>query len=172
VSPTAGAGVCAGPADQRAKVAKDLVRRILRALADVDDPEYPGVSIVDLGLLERLDVDERGAVRVGLVPTFTGCPALAVIAAEAEAAAGSVDGVSSATVQWLMSPVWSVERVSGEARAALARSFTVAVPIGGAGATCPRCDSPTREQSRFGPSRCRSVHRCDGCGEVVEVLRS
>ncbi len=172
MSPTAGDGVYGGSADPRVEVESDLVRRIRRALADVDDPEYPGVSIVGLGLLERLDVDERGAVRVGLVPTFTGCPALAVIAAEVEAATGSVDGVSSATVKWLMSPAWSVERVSTEARAALARDFTVAVPIGGTAATCPRCDSMTRELSRFGPSRCRSVHRCGGCGEVVEVLRA
>ena len=172
MSPTTGGGVCGGSADPRAEVAPGRVRRIRRALADVDDPEYPGVSIVGLGLLERLDVDERGAVRVGLVPTFIGCPALAVIAAEVEAATRSVDGVSSATVKWLMSPAWSVERVSKKARVALAQGFTVAVPTGGTGATCPRCDSLTREQSRFGPSRCRSVHRCGGCGEVVEVLRA
>ncbi len=49
------------------------------AVATVTDPEYPDISITDLGLVESIDIDGRAAT-VGLIPTFSGCPALAMIA--------------------------------------------------------------------------------------------
>ena len=69
-----------------------LEEAVRSAVAGVDDPEYPGVSIVDLGLLEQVRVD-HGHVEVGLIPTFSGCPALAVIADEVRGAVGDVEGV-------------------------------------------------------------------------------
>ncbi len=143
-----------------------------RAVCSVDDPEYPGVSIADLGLLETLKIDEDGTVTIGLVPTFSGCPALAVIAEDVTAAVEAVPAVTSVEVEWLTNPVWAPERISHDARVVLAESFTVAVQIGRVPAACPRCGGPTEEQSMFGPSRCRSVHRCAACSETVEVVRA
>jgi ring-1,2-phenylacetyl-CoA epoxidase subunit PaaD len=142
------------------------------AIAGVDDPEYPGISIVDLGLLERLDVTADGTVSVGLIPTFSGCPALAMIRDDVHAAVAAVPGVTTVDVQWLSAPTWSVDRIGPETRAAIGREFTVAVRIGTAAPACPRCGAPTTEQSMFGPSRCRSVNRCTACAETVEVMRS
>lgn len=144
---------------------------VLEALASIDDPEYPGVSIVDLGLVERVDIDENGRVHVGLIPTFSGCPALAVIADDVSDALMRVPTVSSAEVEWLSSPSWSVDRVSDRARSQLASDFTVAVELPSETAQCPRCGAPTTERSMFGPSRCRAVHTCDACSETIEVMR-
>ncbi|MEE2959035.1 MAG: iron-sulfur cluster assembly protein [Actinomycetota bacterium] len=146
--------------------------RVRAAIASVDDPEYPGISVVDLGLLETLDVTLDGHVVVGLIPTFSGCPALSMIANDVRAVVGSVDDVSSCDVRWLGAPAWTVDRVTAEARQAMAREFTVAVRIGVEPVSCPRCDAPTTETSLFGPSRCRAVHSCPACSEVVEVMRS
>jgi ring-1,2-phenylacetyl-CoA epoxidase subunit PaaD len=142
------------------------------AVASIDDPEYPGISIVDLGLLESLEVNPDGSVVVGLVPTFSGCPALQVIADDVAEAVAAVAGVTDAQVRWLNTPVWSPERVSHDARQVLAQSFTVAVQIGGGDVACPRCGTMTSHQSMFGPSRCRAVHRCPSCQETVEVVRA
>jgi ring-1,2-phenylacetyl-CoA epoxidase subunit PaaD len=150
-------------------VATDLAQAVRAAVAAVDDPELPGVSIVELGLLERLVVDD-GAVTIGLIPTFSGCPALSVIAERVEAAAMTVEGVRGVDVTFLDAPAWSVERISGTARERLAAGLTIAVERDGR-APCPRCGAETVEQSMFGPTRCRAVHRCPGCGEVVEVMR-
>ena len=160
------------PGDPGYRVNPDLELAVHQAVASIDDPEYPGVSIVDLGLLEAIEIDDHGAVAVGLVPTFSGCPALAVIAADVSKAVEAVDGVASASVTWLTSPAWTVERISHDARQQLASEFTVAVEIGRRAPECPRCGAPTVEQSLFGPSRCRSVHRCSSCHETVEVMRS
>lgn len=135
---------------------------VYSAIATVDDPEYPGISIADLGLLERIAV-QNGKAEIGLIPTFSGCPALSVIAEDVVEAVSEVEGVTSVDVTWLRSPVWSVDRVSSEAKNMLADDFTVAVQIGGAAPTCPRCGSETEERSLFGPSRCRGVHRCPSC---------
>lgn len=140
------------------------------AVATVDDPEYPGVSIVDLGLLESLEVEGTSA-RIGLIPTFSGCPALAMIRDDVTTAVQAVEGISHVTVEWLRSPAWSSDRVTEAGRAALAQEFTVSVQVGSRSATCPRCGSPTERQSIFGPSRCRAVHRCANCNETVEVMR-
>ncbi len=141
------------------------------AASSVNDPEYPGISIVDLGLLERITVDPAGTATIGLIPTFSGCPALAVIADEVSAAVEELNDIDTCTVEWLTSPAWHTDRISHEARSCLERKFTVAVQLGERSPTCPLCASTTVEQSMFGPSRCRSVHTCTGCGETVEVMR-
>lgn len=148
----------------------DLQLALHEAVASVDDPEYPGISIVDLGLLERLECHE-GVATIGLIPTFSGCPALATIASDVCEAVANVRGIYRAEVTWLKSPTWTIDRVSADAAAVLAKEFTVAVEIGKRRTRCPICGSTTTLQSMFGPSRCRSVHTCDGCGETVEVMR-
>jgi metal-sulfur cluster biosynthetic enzyme len=53
---------------------------IWRALRDVPDPEIPVSSLVDLGVILRIELDEVARhVRVLLLPTFTGCPAIAIM---------------------------------------------------------------------------------------------
>lgn len=154
--------------------ALDMVRfeaQVHSAVSSVDDPEYPGISIVDLGLLETITVSPDGTASIGLIPTFSGCPALAVIAEDVATAVQQLPDVTSCTVEWLSAPAWHADRVSHEARSCLERKFTVAVQIGERSPTCPLCASKTVEQSMFGPSRCRSVHTCTGCGETVEVMR-
>ncbi len=143
---------------------------VQHAIAQVDDPEYPGVSIVDLGLLEAVEIT-GSHVAVDLIPTFSGCPALEMIRADVEAAALAVAGVTTAAVRFLNSPVWTPARINEAGRAALAEQFTVAVQIGTTPPECPRCGTPTDEKAMFGPTRCRSVHRCPNCNEVVEVIR-
>ena len=59
--------------------AEPLWQAVASAVSTVDDPEYPGVSIVDLGLLESIDVNADGHGTVSLTPTFSGCPALGMI---------------------------------------------------------------------------------------------
>lgn len=145
---------------------------IQAAVATVDDPEYPGVSIVDLGLLESCRLDQSGTATVELVPTFSGCPALAVIAEDVATAVSAVPGVTAVDVVWLRTPVWTTDRVSATGLAALADQFTVAVEIGRTAPTCPRCGGELTPDSMFGPSRCRSVARCRACTETVEVMRA
>lgn len=149
-----------------------IEQRVRAAVASVDDPEYPGISIVDLGLLETIAVAEDGReITVGLIPTFSGCPALEMIAGDVRSAVQRDLPGRAVAVEWRRAPAWSTERISPEARSIMADRFTVAVQVGARAATCPRCGAPTEQRSMFGPSRCRAVHRCESCRETVEVMR-
>lgn len=147
-----------------------LLCEVHEAIGLVEDPEYPGLSIVDLGILESVRRTPLG-VRVGLVPTFSGCPALAVIAGDVRDAVAGVGGAGVVEVVWLRSPAWSTERLSARALKVLAEDFTVSVQIRSQAPLCPRCGAQTTPHSIFGPSRCRSVHVCGRCREPIEVLR-
>lgn len=142
------------------------------AVAAVDDPEYPGVSIADLGLVETVELD-GAAARIDLVPTFVGCPALELIGADVRAAVEALPGVESVDVRFVFEPLWSTARITERGRRLLAERFTVAVPTPPTAVTCPRCGSTdVVEASPFGPSPCRAIHRCEACREPVEVVRS
>lgn len=151
------------------RAVESTVDDVLDVLRGVDDPEYPGVSIVDLGLVA--DVRARGGrVAVDLIPTVSGCPALEMIATDVRGVLNAAG--MEADVRFVSSPVWTPARIAAEARAALAERFTVAVAIGQRDAECPRCGSSSLvETSMFGPTRCRSIAQCQRCGEHVETIR-
>ncbi len=140
------------------------------ALSSVDDPEYPGVSIAELGLVAAVRIAD-GGVDVDLVPTFSGCPALAMIAADVEASVGAVAGVARVAVRFVDTPVWTPERIAPDARRRIAADFTVAVDLPSTPAVCPRCGGRLVLESLFGPTRCRDVRRCVACDEWIETIR-
>ena len=147
------------------------VTDVLDALRTVDDPEYPGVSVVDMGMIVAAEVTD-GRVKVELITTFSGCPALDVISSEIARAVGALDGVTEVKVR-RSAEAWHTSRLSEHARTVMARDFTVAVSAPGKPMECPRCgETALVEQSPFGPARCRAVHRCGSCQEIVEVLRA
>lgn len=140
------------------------------AVGSVSDPEFPGVSIDELGMVEAV-VCAGANVVVDLVPTFLGCPALDTIKADVTAAVTAVDGVGGVEVRFVNAPVWTPERVSDTGRVKLAADFTVAVRIG-TEVTCPVCGhTGVAERSPFGPTACRSVAYCENCRNPVEVMR-
>ena len=145
---------------------------VLAAVASVNDPEYPDVSIVDLGLVESLTVDD-GVAHVGLIPTFGGCPALTMIADDVRAAVETVDGVRRGDVTWLPGPVWTTARMTHDATRRLADEYTVVLRGRDGSLRCPVCGShEVDDQAIVGPTRCRSVAWCASCRNAVEVMRS
>ena len=62
------------------------VARARAVLAGVPDPEIPVISVLDLGIVRDVVADEDGTVRVAVSPTYSGCPATAVIRADIKAA--------------------------------------------------------------------------------------
>jgi ring-1,2-phenylacetyl-CoA epoxidase subunit PaaD len=153
-----------------------LLDPVREAVASITDPEYPDISIADLGLVENIDVEcsevDGNQARVGLIPTFSGCPALAMIAGDVRSAVEALDEIDTCTVEWLKSPVWSTERISMHARSALNLNYTVTLRRKDGTLRCPACGSDSvTDQSPAGPTRCRSVAWCPSCRNVVEVMR-
>ena len=156
-------------------VAIDLEAAVRDAVAAVNDPEYPDVSIVELGLVESLAVERRpdgDVARIGLIPTFSGCPALHMIADDVRRAVESLTDVSRCEVTWLPGPVWTTSRMTPDARRRLAEEYTVVLRHDDGGLVCPVCGGHgVVDQSMSGPTRCRSVAWCPDCRNPVEVMR-
>ena len=152
---------------------------IWRVLEDVPDPEIPALSIVDLGIVRYVRTD-RGGVRVGLTPTYSGCPATEVIRGSVERALKSA-GYADASVDTLLSPPWTSDWLSEAGKRKL-REFGIAPPaesvssprrlFGSPRVACPRCASVSTELvSEFGSTPCKAHYRCTACLEPFDYFK-
>ncbi len=140
------------------------------AVASVKDPEYPDLTIEQLGILENVVVD-ASCIRVDLVPTILGCPALSTIEHDVKAAARRLG--HEVAVQFCRSPVWTPDRITKDAQHILANEYTIAITPRLGRTQCPVCGGRSLEKrSDVGPTACRSVHWCAECRNPVEVVRS
>ena len=90
--------------------------QVMDALKTVYDPELPGISIVDLGLVYDVQVDDEDNVQVKMTLTTPGCGMARMIVEEAQAKVVSVEGVKSGAVEIVWEPQWTIDMISDEAR--------------------------------------------------------
>ena len=144
----------------------DTADRILSVLAEVPDPEIPVVSVVDLGIVRRVDPGPT----VVITPTYTGCPATAVIQLSIRKALDEA-GFQDAAVITELSPPWTTDWITPEGREKL-RAYGIAPPETTQTATCPQCGSTdTEELSRFGSTPCKALWRCRACAEPFDRFK-
>jgi ring-1,2-phenylacetyl-CoA epoxidase subunit PaaD len=158
---------------------RDEVLRELawRAASDVVDPEIPVLTIADLGILRDVTVRD-GAVEVAITPTYSGCPAMNMIAVEVELALRKA-GIDAAKVVTVLSPAWTTDWMSAAGRRKLLAYGIVPPPNGGRRALfgadsveCPRCGSTaTAVISEFGSTSCKALWRCTACREPFDVFK-
>lgn len=150
-----------------------MVGRYWEALKGVKDPEIPVLDIVEMGMV--LSVEEEGnRVRVVFRPTFSGCPALALIREEIGRALKAV-GAEEVEVLEARTP-WSTEAMAEEARAKL-QAYGIApplpLPLAHQDPACPRCGGhQVALKNAFGATLCKSLYQCRTCGEVFEAFKA
>lgn len=88
---------------------------LLETLKQVVDPEL-FINVVDLGLVYTINQDDEGKVFVEMTLTSPACPAGPQIIQQAKAALERIEGVTEAVITLVMSPPWSPERMTDEAR--------------------------------------------------------
>jgi ring-1,2-phenylacetyl-CoA epoxidase subunit PaaD len=152
--------------------------QIYRWLEEVKDPEIPVLSLVDLGVITEVTINE-GSVRIEMTPTFVGCPALDYMKADVKEVLKKY-GVRDVSVDVTFKKVWSTERISEKGKAAL-KQFGLAPPPSNKlftdleileTAICPRCNGTNTElKNPFGPTLCRSIHYCHDCREAFEQFK-
>jgi ring-1,2-phenylacetyl-CoA epoxidase subunit PaaD len=151
----------------------------LRVAGEVVDPEIPVLSIADLGVLRDARVAGDGRVEVDITPTYSGCPAMNMIALQIEAAlaAAGLDG----RVRLVLSPAWTTDWMTPAGREKL-RDYGIAPPGPKAARralfgmdeelACPRCGSTATEKlSEFGSTACKSLWRCTACREPFDHFK-
>jgi ring-1,2-phenylacetyl-CoA epoxidase subunit PaaD len=150
-------------------------------LSEIPDPEIPVISIAELGMLREVKVDEKG-IEVFLTPTYSGCPATKMIEDEVRLMLAR-HGVHDATITHVLSPAWTTDWLSEEAREKL-RVYGIAPPeeasVSKAILTgkaipqpaCPLCKSKnTQIINQFGSTACKALYKCLDCLEPFDYFK-
>ena len=95
-----------------------IEERIVDVLKTVYDPEIP-VNIYDLGMIYKIDVDEKGNLDMDMTFTAPSCPAADFILEDVRTKVESVDGVKTANINLVFEPVWDQSMMTEEARVEL-----------------------------------------------------
>jgi ring-1,2-phenylacetyl-CoA epoxidase subunit PaaD len=159
-------------------VAKEA--RARAAIATVMDPEIPVLTLGDLGVIRRVAVAADGEVEVDITPTYSGCPAMAAMALDLQAALANA-GFPDARIRTILSPAWTTDWMTAEGRRKLSE-YGIAPPAAKASRralfgeddalSCPRCKSfRTSKISEFGSTACKSLWRCESCLEPFDAFK-
>jgi ring-1,2-phenylacetyl-CoA epoxidase subunit PaaD len=152
--------------------------KIWKLLEEVYDPEIPVLSLVDLGVITRVELKNEN-VWVEMTPTFVGCPALDFMKQEVSEKLKN-NGYNNIEVSISYNTPWNSDKISEKGKLAL-KQFGLAPPMPNALFTdisvleqvpCPRCNSENTElKNPFGPTLCRSIHYCNNCKEAFEQFK-
>jgi ring-1,2-phenylacetyl-CoA epoxidase subunit PaaD len=158
----------------------DWQAEIWRLLGEVSDPEIPVLSITDLGIVRYVRGAARESARVGLTPTYSGCPATEVIHRLVKAKLASA-GFAHALIETQLAPPWTSDWITPAGRRKLA-AYGIAPPaetvsnprrlFGPVQVACPRCQSAaTRLISEFGSTPCKAHYMCTACLEPFDYFK-
>lgn len=145
--------------------------RVWRVLRSVADPEIPVLSVIDLGIV-RYVRHEGGHLRVGITPTYSGCPATEAIRRSIGEALAR-EKLQEVTVETVLSPPWTSEWLTEEGRRKL-EAFGIAAPRARAASkvSCPHCGSHAVQRvSEFGSTPCKAHYRCNECLEPFDLFK-
>lgn len=149
----------------------------------VKDPEIPVLSVVDLGIVRDIQATDDG-VEVTITPTYSGCPAMEMIAGEIITML-RMHGYGDPKIVTQISPVWTTDWMTTEGRRKL-KEYGIAPPVGGArdkaaamlshmetvDIECPQCNSLRTEKiNEFGSTSCKALYRCLACQEPFDYFK-
>lgn len=157
---------------------EDLLLQATAVAAAVADPELPFLTVHDLGILREVRL-EQGVIVAEVSPTYSGCPAVAVI--ENSIADALQKAGFNARVERVMSPPWTTEWITESGRQKLidngiapptessnSKALLFATQI----VQCPYCQSDdTQKISEFGSTPCKSQYRCSSCQEPFDHFK-
>jgi ring-1,2-phenylacetyl-CoA epoxidase subunit PaaD len=156
--------------------------RIWELLNEVPDPEVPVISVVELGVVRKVEIAEKG-IEVTITPTYTGCPAMRAIE-ESIVERLKEAGITGVKIKTVLSPAWTTEWLTPETRQKL-KEYGIAPPERVSmeqvfpflasekkPVACPRCDSTnTVLKSFFGSTACKALHFCKDCREPFDYFK-
>ncbi len=168
------------PTAAKAPARVEDVRAILQ---QVPDPEIPILSVLELGIIRDIqfpDNNSDGALVIGVAPTYSGCPAVAVIE-QSIVQALTLHGWREVRVERRLAPPWSTDWITASGLAKL-KAYGIAPPQPGSSkrglwgepptVACPRCDScDTTRLGDYGSTPCKAPYTCRSCLEPFEYFK-
>lgn len=155
--------------------------RIWEILATVNDPEVPVLSIIDLGIVRDIKMEDDH-VEIIITPTYSGCPAMDVISMNIKSALAD-EGFFKTTIRTVLSPAWTTDWMSEAGKQKL-KEYGIAPPnakqqvcnsrffAANEAVQCPRCNSyHTSRISEFGSTACKALYQCNDCKEPFDYFK-
>jgi ring-1,2-phenylacetyl-CoA epoxidase subunit PaaD len=156
-------------------------KTIYSYLEEINDPEVPVLSIIDLGIVRDVKMNEE-ELEVIITPTYTGCPAMDMITTTIKIQLATL-GFKKVKVTQALSPIWTTEWMSEEGKRKL-KEYGIAPPnpkqqvcdqklfAAAEAVQCPQCNSyHTHRISEFGSTACKALYQCDDCKEPFDYFK-
>ncbi|MEL6717234.1 MAG: 1,2-phenylacetyl-CoA epoxidase subunit PaaD [Bacteroidota bacterium] len=153
--------------------------KIEAILKTVTDPEIPVLSIMDMGVVREIEAVDK-QVLVKITPTYSGCPAMDMIATEIRIALDQAGYESK--VELVLSPAWTTDWITENGRQKL-EEYGIAAPLEESAdklalmgesrlVKCTNCGSTNTEMlSQFGSTACKALFRCKDCLEPFDYFK-
>jgi len=154
------------------------IQQIWSILETVNDPEVPVLSVLDLGIVREVKMENRLA-EIVITPTYTGCPAIDAISMNIRMALLQ-QGITPVRITQVLSPAWSTDWMTEQGKQKL-KAYGIAPPVGRSiqeqdleeiAVQCPQCNSwNTRLVSQFGSTSCKALFQCNDCKEPFDHFK-
>jgi len=164
----------------KAEVSEDI-KAVWKLLEQVPDPEVPVLSVIDLGVVRKVEFDKNKAYTITITPTYSGCPAMQVIEEDIRKLMGE-NNLELNEIVTTLTPPWTTDWLSEEGKKKL-QAYGIAPPEDETEdksalfpepkkITCPRCKSRnTVLVSQFGSTACKALHKCLDCLEPFDYFK-
>jgi ring-1,2-phenylacetyl-CoA epoxidase subunit PaaD len=157
---------------------EETKKRIWKILHSVNDPEIPVLSVIDLGIIRKIKLDDK-IVEVMITPTYSGCPAMDFIGMNIRKVLVE-NGFNKIKITRKLSPAWTTDWMTEEAKEKL-KSYGIAPPssktfdknyLKNLPVQCPHCNSVnTKLISQFGSTACKAIYQCNDCREPFDYFK-
>jgi ring-1,2-phenylacetyl-CoA epoxidase subunit PaaD len=160
---------------------KHTKEKIWEFLSEIPDPEIPVISIAELGVLRKVEI-EKSKVIVTITPTYSGCPAMKTFEDDIKSKLKE-NNISNFKILTVHSPAWTTDWITDKALEKL-RKFGIAPPMRGTedkgilfgsglkSVQCPLCKSEnTSLKSQFGSTACKALYTCKECFEPFDYFK-
>ncbi|HMU44867.1 MAG TPA: phenylacetate-CoA oxygenase subunit PaaJ [Chitinophagaceae bacterium] len=156
-------------------------KMIYEYLEEIKDPEVPVLSIIDLGIVRDVSLNDE-ELEVVITPTYSGCPAMDMIKISIQVMLSTL-GFKKTKVTQVLSPAWTTEWMSEEGKRKL-KQYGIAPPnpkqqvcndklfVADEAVQCPHCNSyHTHRISEFGSTACKALFQCNDCKEPFDYFK-
>jgi len=94
---------------------KNIKNKVIEEIKKIFDPEIP-VNIYDLGLIYKVEVDDKKKVDIDMTLTSPNCPVAESLPKEVKDNIMKVEGVSDVNLNLVWEPPWDREKMSEAAK--------------------------------------------------------
>ncbi len=148
---------------------------IWQILETVCDPEVPVLTIIDLGIVRNIEIVDDKTI-ISITSTYTGCPAMDMIAMNIKMALLE-NGFKNVEVKQILTPAWTTDWMTEVGKEKL-KEYGIAPPQKNIkvtpqdGIECPQCNSiNTVLISEFGSTACKALYKCNNCKEPFDYFK-